>query len=667
MVYDTVYFNGSGSTDTPSGIQSYSWDFGDGSPAGSGAAPSHAYDTAQNCTVNLTVTDRAGNAGKDSMLVQVKAKPVAQIDSIMPNPATQGQAVAFNGSGIDDGWITAYNWSSSIDGFLNGSGNFTSNLLSAGSHAISLLVKDNDNFWSDPATTGLNVYEPPGWGMFRRSALHDGATSAAYLTPENPYSLLWKNDNISANVSSPAIANIDMDWTNGLEVVAGSSDGKVYAFNSSGGLLWTYAAGGAINSTPAIADLDNNPGNGLEAVAGSDNSSIFALNSTGGMLWSYPAGGAVTSSPAIEDIDNDGSLEIAAGSNDSRLYVIESNGTLKCSYQAQGAIDSSPAIGDIDAGVAGLEIAFGSDDSSVYVIDSSCNLLASFATAGAVDSSPALGDINGDGILEIVVGSDDFNIYALGYTPGPPAALAVFWSFATNGPVDSSPALATYEYGMQWIIAAGSDDTNVYALNQNGAQLAGSPFGTGAAVDSSPAIVELNSTLWGPEVVVGSDTNALLIMNFFTNPAAVSFVYMTKNPMDPSPAVGDINHDGDLEIAAASSSLYVLHQKPVFNIQPSPNPNGPYHVQPGHGTILDGSMSFDPNEAEGDFIAKHEWNLDTDPVFEKSGELVGLTWYDIIEEVCHGYCIPGMHYPVMLRVTDSFNASSEATTAIMIQ
>ena len=36
-------------------------------------------------------------------------------------------------------------------------------------------------------------------------------------------------------------------------------------------LLWTFSAGGSVDSTPAVADLDGDPSNGLEIVFGSWN------------------------------------------------------------------------------------------------------------------------------------------------------------------------------------------------------------------------------------------------------------------------------------------------------------------------------------------------------------------------------------------------------------
>lgn len=59
----TVSFDGSSSYDPDQDTISYSWDFGDGSAAATGAHPQHSFSTAGHYDVKLTVTDSTASAG----------------------------------------------------------------------------------------------------------------------------------------------------------------------------------------------------------------------------------------------------------------------------------------------------------------------------------------------------------------------------------------------------------------------------------------------------------------------------------------------------------------------------------------------------------------------------------------------------------------------------
>jgi len=86
--------------------------------------------------------------------------PTAYIDSISPNPASQGQTVSFSGHGTDPDpgdSIIGYNWRSSIDGQLSTSSSFTKSNLSVGTHIIYFKVRDSHNTWSTEATRTLTI------------------------------------------------------------------------------------------------------------------------------------------------------------------------------------------------------------------------------------------------------------------------------------------------------------------------------------------------------------------------------------------------------------------------------------------------------------------------------------------------------------------------------
>ena len=77
-------------------------------------------------------------------------EPVAYIDSISPNPATQEQTVNFNGHGTDDGTILEWEWKSNLEtGTIGTSSSLSTSSLSVGTHTIKFRVKDNDDQWSE--------------------------------------------------------------------------------------------------------------------------------------------------------------------------------------------------------------------------------------------------------------------------------------------------------------------------------------------------------------------------------------------------------------------------------------------------------------------------------------------------------------------------------------
>jgi PKD repeat protein len=66
-------FSGDASTDD-TGIATYTWDFGDGSPVGTGMQPTHTYSSPGSYSVTLTVADAEGATDSASAAVRVKNK-----------------------------------------------------------------------------------------------------------------------------------------------------------------------------------------------------------------------------------------------------------------------------------------------------------------------------------------------------------------------------------------------------------------------------------------------------------------------------------------------------------------------------------------------------------------------------------------------------------------
>ncbi|RLE22723.1 MAG: hypothetical protein DRJ50_07210, partial [Actinobacteria bacterium] len=641
---EAVSFSALGSSDDSGEISSYRWEFGDGGIA-YGPSPSHTYTLADDFTATLTVTDPAGNAGIDTAQITIAGRPKAVIDSITPRPAVQGASIDFVGHGLDqDGDIDEYRWYSDLDGQLSTLEAFPRADLSPGTHQITFRVQDDDDLWSSLDSMQLDIYPPPDWTMFHRYPHHQGATrSNVPNTGDQTYSVNWFVNVTDPIASSPAIADLDHDLTNGLEIVFTTraqtpmSNGTIYAYDNAGGLRWSYPIpnppldqNAYAYSSPAIANIDADEH--LEIIVGAIDGHVYAIEDIDGVAtlqWTYPnllAAGLFRSSPAVADVTSvHVGLETVIGCDDGFVYALDSLGNMIWFYPSVAAAgySSSPALADIDSS-AGLETIIVSDAGVLEVIDAAGNGLASLALGipppGQMHSSPAVAEMRPDWPgTEIAVGSFDTDMYLINYNPST-QTLTTVCSYNSAGPVRSSPAIGFVCESPEGEIVFGSDDDWVYVIdffcNFRGSS------GTADDVFSSPAIGEMryeqdSMILGAREVVVGSDDMSAYGLSFASWPS-LRWTLDTMAEVLSSPAIADIDHDGVLEIAVGSVDglLYVLDtDDPVQDCDEDTiadvDDNCPYDANEdqinsdtdGHGDVCDNCPDDDNDDqadADGD-------------------------------------------------------------------
>ncbi|TQV88732.1 M20/M25/M40 family metallo-hydrolase [Aliikangiella coralliicola] len=150
----TCQFDGSASTDPDGSVQSYAWNFGDGSSS-TQQKPTHTYRSAGSYNVTLTVTDNEGATGDANKSVTVSDggsnAPTARIDASCDKLACQ-----FTGSNSsDDGRIVSYEWNFG-DSATSSQTDPAHSYATSGSYQVSLKVTDDDGL-SDTATRTVNV------------------------------------------------------------------------------------------------------------------------------------------------------------------------------------------------------------------------------------------------------------------------------------------------------------------------------------------------------------------------------------------------------------------------------------------------------------------------------------------------------------------------------
>lgn len=188
--------------------------------------------------------------------------------------------------------------------------------------------------------------------------------------------------------SSPLIAELDGDSSNGSEIVAASADGSVTAIRADGSVLWrkelpNYSCPHTDSSdklypSPAVGNIF---GDGVPHVVlayggyrGKDcDGGVIALKgSDGSVRWTFSIKAfakkdrhfafrhAVFGTPSLADIDGDGKLAVGFGSFDRNVYLLNHDGTLRWYYVAADTVFSSPSFADVN-GDGRLEMVIGTD------------------------------------------------------------------------------------------------------------------------------------------------------------------------------------------------------------------------------------------------------------------------------------------------------------------
>lgn len=169
--------------------------------------------------------------------------------------------------------------------------------------------------------------------------------------------------------STPTSILIDNSGT----LYFGADDKYIYAVNTDGTSKWSYATGGSIRY-----GLSTSP-DGSTVYATSSDGRIYAINSTTGALrWKTNAISG-TYNCAVAD---DGTVYV--GSTNGKLYAFNSNGTQKWAYQTQSKITCAPAIS------ADGTIFFGSQDMNLYALDPTGHRKWYYRTGGPIYSAPTL-------------------------------------------------------------------------------------------------------------------------------------------------------------------------------------------------------------------------------------------------------------------------------------
>ena len=257
--------------------------------------------------------------------------------------------------------------------------------------------------------------------------------------------------------------------------------------------------------------------------------------------------------PAIADVDGDGKNDIVFGHQDGKLRAYDGDGTLKW---------SSAAVPGIGAG---------------------CNAQG---TGTAIDSSPAVADLDDDGTPEVIVGVgstwvEDQNGSVVVFD-GVTGAIEWQWEGGrdtddiwqnTRSPdgwcdgVYATPAIGDVDGdGYPDVVFAGWDFT-IWAVDRHGVTIPGFPYNTDDTIWSSPALVDSDAD-GRAEIFIGGDSSpggsldhtggVFRALDWVDGSVVELWRRTTSEVIFSSPAVGDINVDGRIELVVGAGDNWLI-------------------------------------------------------------------------------------------------------------
>ncbi|MEK7867693.1 MAG: FG-GAP-like repeat-containing protein, partial [Planctomycetota bacterium] len=358
--------------------------------------------------------------------------------------------------------------------------------------------------------------------------------------------VLWARKSPKPLQATPLV--VDADGDGAPEVIQQGPWGRGATIacmdGATGAVRWTRTEPSTSNRAPAVGDWngDGRPDlvrslerGGVAQVLRAEDGAVIAT--LGG-----DASAETYASPAMLDLDGDGTCDVAMQLWNNKVVALKGSGAELWAVETRGKNMGGMAVGDLD-GDGRPDVVAPSSLDAVHAIRGANGTVLWRAALGPHGSRamPLVEDLEGDGAREVLVSDDDGTFWVLAGRDG-----AVRWRLDGGSEVWGHAAVARHGGRVLLVVPRGGKGVAVIDWETRATAWQG-PLGEDVMASPLAADLDHDGHL---EVVAATGDGEVAVLDLLTG-APLWGVRLCDMPIEGDPAVADLDGDGVLDLLVA--------------------------------------------------------------------------------------------------------------------